>query len=81
MRSGFSVGVCKGSTPGSLYDPYVIWQEACVGQTGIMCLMDHDVPESSGQKTPRELNEIVNRADAYILGTFIVLFGCNSFNH
>lgn len=47
-----------------------------------MCLLDYDVPEwSEGPKTLRELNEIVDNADAYILGSFIVLFGCNSFNH
>lgn len=65
----FSVGVRRSSTSSPLYVPYVIWQEARVGQTEIMCLMDCDIPEwSESQKTFRELNEIVDRVDAYILG-------------
>ena len=35
----------------------------------IIYLIDYDIPQwSEGRKTPRELNEIVVKADAYVLG-------------
>jgi multimeric flavodoxin WrbA len=43
--------------------------EKAGGQTEIMHLIDYDIPQwSEGHKTPRELNEIVDKADAYVLG-------------
>jgi len=43
--------------------------EKAGGQTGIIYLIDYDIPQwSKGHKTPRELNEIVDKADAYVLG-------------
>ena len=35
----------------------------------IIYLIDYDIPQwSEGHKTPSELNEIVDKADAYVLG-------------
>ena len=43
--------------------------EKAGGQTEIICLIDYDIPQwSEGHKTPRELNEIVDKANAYVLG-------------
>jgi len=43
--------------------------EKAGGQIEIIYLIDCDIPRwSEGHKTPGELNEIVNKADAYILG-------------
>jgi len=43
--------------------------EKAGGQTEITYLIDYDTPQwSEGHKTPRELNEIVDKADAYVLG-------------
>jgi multimeric flavodoxin WrbA len=51
--------------------------EKAGGQTEIIYLIDYDVPQwSEGHKTPRELNEIVDKAEK---GS-IVLFGCKWFN-
>lgn len=43
-------------------------EKAC-GQTEMTYLVDYDIPQwSEGHKTRRELNEIVDKADAYVLG-------------
>ena len=43
--------------------------EKAGGQTEIIYLIHYDIPQwSEGHKTPRELNEIVDKADAYVLG-------------
>ena len=43
--------------------------EKAGGQTEIIYLIDYDIPQwSEGYKTPRELKEIVDKADAYVLG-------------
>ncbi len=43
--------------------------EKAGGQTEIIYIIDYDIPQwSEGHKTPRELNEIVDEADAYVLG-------------
>ena len=43
--------------------------EKAGGQTEIIYLIDYDIPRwPEGHMAPRELNEIVDKADAYVLG-------------
>jgi multimeric flavodoxin WrbA len=48
------------------------------GQTEIIYLIDYKIPQlSEGHRTPRELSEIVDEADAYILGAPVYYLDIN----
>ena len=59
----------KDGRTNKLVNKAIEGSEKAGGQTEIIYLIDYDIPPwSGGHKPPRELNEIVDEADAYVLG-------------